>query len=86
MYIYGYIGKNVINEDEAIDGIVNPNRKDVVDCSCIDFRSETKVKMARGILKFYENIPENKAKATSMRSKARSLERICHTDYTDLLR
>ena len=49
MYIYGYIDKNVINEDEAIDGIVNPNRKDVVACSCIDFRSETKVKMARGI-------------------------------------
>ena len=86
MYIYGYIDENIINKVDAIDGIVNPYRKDVIDSSCTDFRSEAKAKMARGILKFYENIPESKAKATSMRSKARSLERICHTDYTDLLR
>ena len=63
MYIYGYIDKNVINEDEAIDGIINPYRKDVVAYSCTDFRSDVKAKMARGMLNFYENIPEGKAKA-----------------------
>lgn len=63
MYIYGYIDKNVINEDDAVDGIVNPNRKDVVACSCTDFRSDAKVKMARGMLNFYENISEGKANA-----------------------
>lgn len=50
MYIYDYIDKNVINEEDAIDGIVNPNRKDVVACSCTDFRSDAKAKMARGML------------------------------------
>lgn len=63
MYIYGYIDKNVINEDDAIDGIVNPYRRDVVAGTCTDFRSDSKAKMARGMLNFYENIPEGKAKA-----------------------
>ena len=42
---------------------VNPLRKDVVDGICADFRSDAKVTMARGLLNFYENIPEPKAKA-----------------------
>ena len=63
MYIYGYFDKNVINEDDAIDGIVNPNRRDVVAGTCTDFRSDAKAKMARGMLNFYENISEGKAKA-----------------------
>jgi hypothetical protein len=63
MYIYGYIDKNVINEDDAIDGIVNSYRRDVVAGTCTDFRSDAKAKMARGMLNFYENIPEGKAKA-----------------------
>ena len=63
MYIYGYIDKNDINEDDAIDGIVNPYRKDVVAYSCTDFRSDVKAKMACGMLNIYENIPEGKAKA-----------------------
>ncbi len=62
MYIYGYIDKNVINKDDVKDGIVNPNRKDVVAGTCTDFRSDAKAKMARGMLNFYENIPEGKAK------------------------
>ena len=49
MYIYGYIDKNVINEDDAIDGIVNPYRRDVIAGSCTEFCSNDKVKMARGI-------------------------------------
>lgn len=63
MYIYGYIDKNVINEDDAIDGIVNPYRRDVVVGTCTDFLSDAKAKMARGMLNFYESIPEGKAKA-----------------------
>lgn len=63
MYIYGYIDENIINEVDAIDGIVNPYRRDVVAGTCTDFRSDVKVKMARGMLKFYENIPEGRAKA-----------------------
>ncbi|MCH4099760.1 MAG: DUF6078 family protein [Prevotella sp.] len=63
MFKYGYIDENVINEDDAIDGIVNPYRKDVVAGTCTDFCSNAKVKMARGMLNFYENIPEGKAKA-----------------------
>lgn len=42
---------------------VNPLRKDVVDGTCADFRSDAKITMARGLLNFYENIPEGKAKA-----------------------
>lgn len=40
-----------------------PYRKDVVAGTCTDFCSNVKVKMARGMLNFYENIPEGKAKA-----------------------
>ncbi len=47
MYIYGYIDKNVINEGDAIDGIVNPYRRDVVAGTCTDFRSDKKRRMAR---------------------------------------
>ena len=43
--------------------VVNPYRKDVVAGICTDFCSNAKVKMARGMLNFYENIPEGKAKA-----------------------
>ena len=62
MYIYGYIDENIINEVDAIDGVVNPYRKDVVAGICTDFCSNVKVKMSRGMLNFYENIPEGKAK------------------------
>ena len=59
----GYIDENIINEVDAIDGIVNPYRRDVVAGTCTDFCSNAKVKMARGMLNFYENIPEGKAKS-----------------------
>ena len=62
MYIYGYIDKNVINEDDAIDGIVNPYRRDVVAGICTDFRSDAKAKMARGMLT---------SRRTSLRAKPR---------------
>ena len=63
-YTYiGYIDENIINEVDAIDGIVNPYRRDVVAGTCTDFCSNVKVKMARGMLNFYESIPEGKAKA-----------------------
>lgn len=52
----------------ASDGVpyittVNPLRKDVVAGTCADYRSDAKRMMARGMLNFYENIPEAKAKA-----------------------
>jgi hypothetical protein len=51
------------SDDTLYATVVNPYRKDVVDGTCADFCSNVKVKMARGMLNFYENIPEGKAKA-----------------------
>ena len=51
------------SDDTLYATVVNPYRKDVVTGICTDFCSNAKVKMARGMLNFYENIPEGKAKA-----------------------
>ena len=51
------------SDDTLYATVVNPYRKDVVDGTCADFRSDAKVTMARGLLNFYENIPEGMAKA-----------------------
>ena len=51
------------SDDQLFATVVNPYRKDVVAGTCTDYISDTKVKMARGMLNFYENIPEGKAKA-----------------------
>ena len=50
-------------DDMRIANVINPYRKDVVEGNCIDFRSDKKRRMARGMVNFYENIPEPKAKA-----------------------
>ena len=50
-------------DDMRIVNVINPYRKDVVEGNCIDFRSDKKHRMARGMVIFYENIPEPKAKA-----------------------
>lgn len=50
-------------DDLRIVNVINPYRKDVVEGNCIDFRSDKKRRMARGMVNFYENIPEPKAKA-----------------------
>jgi len=50
------------SDDTLYATVVNPYRKDVVDGTCADFRSDAKVTMARGLLNFYENLPEGKAK------------------------
>lgn len=63
MFIYCCIDENIIYEVDAIDGIVNPYRRDIVAGTCTDFRSDAKAKMERGMLNFYESIPEGKAKA-----------------------
>lgn len=51
------------SDDTLYATVVNPYRKDVVAGTCTDYCSNAKVKMARGMLNFYENIPEGKAKA-----------------------
>ena len=51
------------SDDTLYATVVNPYRKDVVAGTCTDYCSNAKVKMARGMLNFYENIPEPKAKA-----------------------
>lgn len=51
------------SDDLRIVNVINPYRKDVVEGNCIDFRSDKKRRMARGMVNFYQNIPEPKAKA-----------------------
>jgi hypothetical protein len=51
------------SDDTLYATVVNPYRKDVVVGTCTDFCSKAKVKRARGMLNFYENIPKGKAKA-----------------------
>lgn len=51
------------SDDAPYTTTVNPLRKDVIAGTCSDYRSDTKRTMARGMLNFYEDIPENKAKA-----------------------
>lgn len=51
------------SDETLYANVVNPYRKDVVAGSCTDFRSDKKRRMARGMVNFYENIPEPKAKA-----------------------
>ena len=51
------------SDDTLYATVVNPYRKDVVAGTCTDYCSNAKRLMARGLTKFYENIPEPKAKA-----------------------
>ena len=54
---------NYALEADRVVTIINPHRPDVVADQCTDFQSDAKRRMARGLMKFYENIPEPKAKA-----------------------
>ena len=52
-----------VPEADPFVTIVNPRRPDVVADKCTTFQSDVKRRMARGLMRFYENIPEAKAKA-----------------------
>lgn len=58
-----YILTGYAPEADPVVTIVNPRRPDVLADKCTDFQSDAKRHMARGLTKFYDNIPEPKAKA-----------------------
>ena len=53
------------SDDTLYATVVNPFRKDVVAGNCTDYCSNAKVKMARGMLNFYENISTVTMKSTT---------------------
>ena len=58
-----YILTGYAPEAAPVVTIVNPRRPDVLADQCTDYQSDAKRRMARGLTKFYDNIPQPKAKA-----------------------